>query len=48
MAFEIYRNYDGAGLNVRRHVRCASTSANQGKLSVYGALRTQTAMVTSL
>ncbi|HEU5351533.1 MAG TPA: glycoside hydrolase family 44 protein [Terracidiphilus sp.] len=39
MAFEIYRNYDGAKSTFGNQA-LASTSADQGKLSVYGALRT--------
>ena len=45
MAFEIYRNYDGAK-STFGDVALASTSADQGKLSVYGALRTADGMVT--
>ncbi|MFZ0960415.1 MAG: glycoside hydrolase family 44 protein [Terriglobia bacterium] len=39
VAFEIYRNYDGKNSQFG-NVALASTSANQGLLSVYGALRT--------
>jgi hypothetical protein len=39
MAYEIYRNYDGSN-STFGDTALASTSANQGKLSVYGALRT--------
>jgi hypothetical protein len=45
MAFEIYRNYDGASSKFG-DIALASTSADQGKLSVYGALRTADGMVT--
>lgn len=45
MAFEIYRNYDGASSKFG-DMALASTSADQGKLSVYGALRTADGMVT--
>lgn len=38
MAFEIYRNYDGAGSQFG-DIALASTSAAQGQLSVYGARR---------
>jgi hypothetical protein len=38
MAFEIYRNYDGKN-STFGDTALASTSANQGTLSVYGALR---------
>ncbi len=38
MAFEVYRNYDGASSKFG-DISLASTSANQGMLSVYGALR---------
>jgi len=39
MAFEIYRNYDGAN-SAFGDMALASTSANQSTLAVYGALRT--------
>jgi hypothetical protein len=39
MAFEIYRNYDG-NKSTFGDTALASTSANQGALSVYGAIRT--------
>jgi hypothetical protein len=39
MAFAIYRNYDGNNSTFGNQA-LASTSANQGQLSVYGALRT--------
>jgi len=39
MAYEIYRNYDGKK-SMFGNTSLASTSANQGTLSVYGALRT--------
>ena len=39
MAFEIYRNYDGAK-STFGDTALASTSANQGQLSVYGAIHT--------
>jgi hypothetical protein len=45
MAFEAYRNYDGAGSTFGDKA-LASTSIDQGKLSVYGALRTKDDMVT--
>jgi hypothetical protein len=38
MAFEIYRNYDGKNA-MFGDTAVQSTSADQGKLSVYGALR---------
>jgi Glycoside hydrolase family 44 len=38
-AFLMYRNYDGGGSKFG-DVSLASTSANQGQLSVYGAIRT--------
>ncbi len=44
-AFKIYRNYDGAG-STFGGIALASTSAAQGQLSVYGALRTADDMVT--
>jgi len=39
MAYEIYRNYDGKK-SMFGNMALASTSASQGTLSVYGALRT--------
>jgi len=45
MAYEIYRNYDGAGSKFG-DMALASNSAAQGQLSVYGALRTADGMVT--
>ena len=45
IAFEIFRNYDGAGGKFG-DMALASTSPNQGALSVYGALRTADGMVT--
>jgi hypothetical protein len=45
MAFEIYRNYDGNGSKFG-DTALASTSANQGQLSVYGALRSTDQAVT--
>jgi hypothetical protein len=45
MAFEIYRNYDGKK-SVFGDSALASTSANQGQLSVYGALRNSDKAVT--
>ena len=44
-AFQIYRNYDGAN-STFGDMALASTSGNQGMLSVYGALRTADNMVT--
>jgi hypothetical protein len=44
-AFELYRNYDGAG-GMFGDVSLASTSADQGKLAVYGALRSSDGAVT--
>jgi hypothetical protein len=44
-AFQIYRNYDGAN-STFGDTALASTSGNQGTLSVYGALRTADNMVT--
>lgn len=38
MSFEVFRNYDGAGAAFGDRA-VTSTSADQGKLSVYGALR---------
>jgi hypothetical protein len=45
MAFEMFRNYDGAGSQFG-DVSLTSTSGNQGKLSIYGALRTVDKAVT--
>jgi hypothetical protein len=45
MAFAVYRNYDGAN-STFGDMALASTSANQGELSVYGALRTSDNAVT--
>jgi hypothetical protein len=45
MAFAIYRNYDGSNSNFG-DTALASTSADQGKLSVYGAVRTSDNAVT--
>jgi hypothetical protein len=45
MAFQIYRNYDGAN-STFGNMALASTSANQALLSVYGALCTADNMVT--
>lgn len=45
MAFEVFRNYDGAGAAFGDEA-LASISADQGKLSVYGALRTTDNMLT--
>jgi hypothetical protein len=45
MAFEIYRNYDGANSKFG-DIALASTSAAQGQLSVYGALRSSDQAVT--
>jgi hypothetical protein len=45
MAFAIYRNYDGAK-STFGDMALASTSANQGQLSVYAALRTSDQAVT--
>ncbi len=45
MAFEIYRNYDGAGSKFG-DTALASTSAAQGQLSVYGARRSSDQAVT--
>lgn len=45
MAFQVYRNYDGAK-STFGDTALASTSANQGALSVYAALRTKDNMVT--
>ena len=40
IAFEVFRNYDGAGAEFGDQA-ITSTSADQGKLSVYGAIRTK-------
>ena len=45
MAFEIYRNYDGANSKFGDKA-LASTSAAQGQLAVYGALRSSDHAVT--
>ena len=45
MAFEIYRNYDG-NKSTFGNTALASTSTNQGALSVYGALRSSDNAVT--
>lgn len=45
MAFEAFRNYDGSG-SAFGDQALTSTSANQGKLSVYGALRSKDNMLT--
>ncbi len=45
MAFEVYRNYDGAN-STFGDMALPSSSADQGKLSVYGALRTADGMLT--
>ena len=45
MAFEVYRNYDGNN-SMFGDIALASTSANQGLLSVYGALRSSDNVVT--
>jgi hypothetical protein len=45
MAFEIYRNYDGNN-SMFGNTALSSTSANQGQLSVYGALRSSDSAVT--
>ena len=45
MAYEIYRNYDAAGSKFG-DLSLASSSADQGRLSVYGALRSADGMVT--
>ncbi len=45
MAFAIYRNYDGAG-SMFGDVSLGATSANQGALAIYGALRTKDNAVT--
>jgi len=45
MAFEIYRNYDGAGSQFG-DISLSSLSLDQGKVAVYGALRTSDNAVT--
>jgi hypothetical protein len=45
MAFEIYRNYDGKN-SMFGNTALNSTSANQGTLSVYGALRSKDSAIT--
>jgi hypothetical protein len=45
MAFEVYRNYDGAS-STFGDAALTSTSADQSKLAVYGALRSKDNMVT--
>jgi hypothetical protein len=45
MAFEVFRNYDG-GNHMFGDMAISSVSGDQGKLSVYGALRTKDNMVT--
>ena len=45
IAFEVFRNYDAAGSKFG-DVALASTSGDQGKLSIYGALRTADGMIT--
>jgi hypothetical protein len=45
MAFEAFRNYDGSGAQFGEEA-ITSTSVDQGKLSVYGALRTKDNMMT--
>jgi hypothetical protein len=45
MAFEMYRNYDG-NKSTFGDMALTSTSANQGTLSVYGAVRTSDSSVT--
>ena len=45
MAYEIYRNYDGAGSQFG-DVSLTSTSIDQSKLAVYAALRTTDKAVT--
>jgi hypothetical protein len=44
-AFELYRNYDGAG-SMFGDVSLLSASADQGKLAVYGAMRSSDGAVT--
>jgi len=45
MAFEIYRNYDG-NKSTFGNTALSSTSANQGTLSVYGAVRSSDSAIT--
>ena len=45
MAFQIYRNYDG-NKSTFGNTGLTSTSANQGQLSIYGALRSSDSAVT--
>ena len=45
MAFEVFRNYNGAGATFGDQA-LTSTSADQGKLSIYGALRTKDNVLT--
>lgn len=45
MAFEVFRNYDGSN-HMFGDMAISSVSADQGKLSVYGAVRTKDNMVT--
>jgi hypothetical protein len=45
MAYEIYRNYDGKN-SVFGNTSLASTSGNQGQLSVYGAVRSSDNAIT--
>lgn len=45
IAFEVFRNYDGAGA-VFGDQAITSTSADQGKLSIYGALRSKDNVLT--
>jgi len=45
MAFEVYRNYDGAGSTFGEEA-LTSTSGDQKKLSIYGALRAKDNAVT--
>lgn len=45
MAYEVYRNYDGGG-SAFGDEAITSTSADQGKLSIYGALRSKDNTIT--
>jgi len=45
MAFEVFRNYDGVGAQFGDQA-LTSTSDDQGKLSIYGALRSKDNMLT--
>jgi len=45
VAFEVFRNYDGSGATFGDQA-ITSTSADQGKLAVYGALRTKDNVLT--